>query len=184
VDRVAPLIPPRRRRDRGRRDRGWWRVSGAVALGLGFLAGSVAADLAVDAAGRFGPTTTHVATITVMTVAERRHPADITILAETASGERVDFAYTETDRLYQVLEPGQSVRVTLSDLTGRPVALETGTAHCGLIADVWESGARSLILAVTAVAVVFVQRPVRNRWGLLPALASFVLFGLHLVGFW
>jgi hypothetical protein len=186
VDRVAPLIPPwqpRRRRERG--DQGWWRTSGALAAGLGLLAGGVAADLTVDAAGRFGPTSVHRATITDVAANERAsYPADFTILAQTASGERVDFAYTQTDRLYQMLDAGQPVRVTLSDLTGRPVALDTGTASYNLVADVPEIAAMCLVLAVAGVVFALMQGRVRNRWGLLPALATFVLFGLKLVGFW
>lgn len=190
VDLTAPLTRRKRSRQpkRGwrREDASWWRTSRTLVACLGILGGIAVADFAVWAADRFGSATVHNAVI-IDTYVEGpgRHDGQFHISAETASGERIDFAYVSgTEWLYDSLSRGQQVQVTLSDLTGRPVAVDTASEHFNLVANRgarMRAGASAVVLAVAAAYIVIASARTR-RWGILGAVVACMWCGMLLLG--
>jgi hypothetical protein len=165
----------------------WWRRDRLLAICAGVIAGFIVADLAVRVADRFGPTVTHSATVTEAYVEEpRRHEGHYHVRARTDSGETVDFFRTDTVQIYQDLAPGQRIEVSLSRVTGRPVAVDAAHRRYDFVGgrSAWGPLVFDAVLLVPLTGyLICVTGRVRNRWGL-PALGVvFVYYVLMLTGF-
>jgi hypothetical protein len=177
VDQLDPLPLPQR-------EVAWWRSSPIGGATAGVFAGIVLADGAVWIADRFGSATRHRATVTDTYVEEpARHDGHYHVLARTDAGEPVNFDNTETQRLYEALDPGQRIEVAISDVTGRPVAVDTARRHYDLVDFhplehllTWGP----LVLATTYVLIL--PGRIRNRWGLPMLAGGALLYGLRLLG--
>jgi hypothetical protein len=107
------------------------------------------------------------------------------IVVETDDGNRVDFAHhSETVLLYRNLRPAERIEVSLSELTGRPVAVHTADRHydlAGTASAGWEAGF-GVALVLAAAAYTCVLRPGIRRWAVGAAVVGFVLYLLRLLG--
>lgn len=185
VDRAAPLIP-NPLHSTAHRDLPIWRTSRGIAVCAGVFGGLGAAGAAVAAVDRYAPVAVHAATVVEAHVREpARHAGHYDIVVETDDGDRVDFAYhSETELLYRNLQPAERIEVSLSELTGRPVAVHTADGHYDLVGTAaagWEAGfGVALVLATAAYACVL--RPRIRRWAVSAAGVAFVLYLLRLLG--
>ena len=179
VDRAAPLTPPLRTR----RETPWWQRDPFCITLVGGVGGMLSGGLAVEAANRYGQSTVHSATVTETSLDEPvRHDGHYNVLAETDAGELVDFEHTDPRRLYEVLEPGQRIDVAISELTGRPIAVDAAGVHYDLFLPSGGLGVSAAILIAVAIYLRGAPWRVRLLWGTVGAAAGFIFCVLAVTG--
>jgi hypothetical protein len=114
-----------------------------------------------------------------------RWAGDFHVMVETDGGERIGFdRHAESEQLHGDLEPGQRVQVSVSELTGRAVAVDTVDHHHDLVGGRgahWDAGVGVVLVLVAATYLCLVARRTR-RWAVSAAAVALVLEVLRLLG--
>jgi hypothetical protein len=123
-----PLTPPSRRKQEYSGYHYKLAIGGGSALGIG------SGMLSATAAIRYGPSTTHDAVVTEKSIDQDKEAAGrYNTPVEISTGKTVDFDETHPEVMYDVLEPGQSLTVTISDLVGEPITADVAGVHYDLL---------------------------------------------------